>query len=788
MKPTVVNLFKAAGFAAFIALSACGGGGGDGSPAAGGGGGGGTVTGAAAKGIVKNGIVTVKNANGQVIGTGRTNNTDGSYSVDVGDYAGPVFVEISADSMTTIQDEITGTDEPATNVSGVLLESVSTITAGQAVDVNVSPLTTLVAQLAKNSAGEAEITPALVQQAQAAITTTLGFNPIATKPLNPSDPATADADAASKKQAILLAGLAQFGSDNPTCAALGDRAAQLACAANQLAMAYSGSTISNEQATIVIDGSALTGLTEAINTVSMDPEINQTGATVDPESDPATNDLAMAEMNPETPQEQTVATPTPNNSDIVAVRDLLNNLRSNAAALNNETLNGPLEAQLTDFSDSLSAQANGLEFGAFQIAEATSLGIEMYARYKFMASMFPNTQRFVDQSRFGTARCQILSAVQREANMPYTGQTIANTNGADNASLVGCTVFGETLQLNGVNYQARHYVLMTPINGTNNTFNVESDSRVCRNQTPGNTDTCLSLANGTVVNGVGGSNVATTMGTQTFVNGRPSRLTGDFNGQVVPPFELQIVNGQVQGVELADTASFEISFVSNNPTETSSDIAGSGEFISVLDGNTLTSTVNSFVINGVENEAGEPIGTISADVAIRTTLGRFSGTFESNSDDTGMGTVDLSGSVDLIQGETITPLFSGSITLATSPGTLEAPPSESVAFSGTVSLPQRPQLDVELLITSISETLDEPAFNEINFTYQQNGITVIVDGVEQGDSASLTITAPTNLVSIGPFNPQSNGTVDILREGRLAGRFNLDTARIDYVDGTFEQF
>jgi len=787
MKPTVVNLFKAAGFAAFIALSACGGGGGDSSPAAGGGGGG-TVTGAAAKGIVKNGIVTVKDANGQVIGTGRTNNTDGSYSIDVGDYAGPVFVEISADSMTTIQDEITGTDEPATNVSGVLLESVSTITAGQAVDVNVSPLTTLVAQLAKNSAGEAEITPALVQQAQAAITTTLGFNPIATKPLNPSDPATADADAASKKQAILLAGLAQFGSDNPTCAALGDRAAQLACASSQLAMAYSGSMISDEQATIVIDGSALTGLTEAINTVSMDPEINQTGATVDPESDPATNSLAQAEMNPETPQQQTVATPTPNNSDIVAVRELLNNLRSNAAALENETLNSPVEAQLADFSDSLSAQATGLEFGAFQIAEATSLGIEMYARYKFTASMFPNFGRIVDQSRFGTARCQVLNAVQREPNMPVTGVTIANTTGADNANFAACTVFGETLQFNGVNYQARHYVLMTPINGTNNTFNVESDSRVCRNQTPGTADTCLSLANGTVVNGVAGPNVATTMGTQTFANGRPSRITGDFNGQVVPPFELQIINGQVQGVELADTANFEISFVSNNPTETSSDIAGSGEFISVLDGNTLTSTVNSFVINGVENEEGEPIGTISADVSIRTTLGRFSGTFESNSDDTGMGTVDLSGSVDLIEGETITPLFSGSITLTTSPGTMEAPPSESVAFSGSVSLPQRPQLTVEVLLTSISETLEEPATQEINLTYQQNGITVIVDGEEQGDSASLTITSPTSLVSIGPFNPQGNGSVDILREGRLAGRFNLSTARIDYVDGTFEQF
>jgi hypothetical protein len=88
----------------------------------------------------------------------------------------------------------------------------------------------------------------------------------------------------------------------------------------------------------------------------------------------------------------------------------------------------------------------------------------------------------------------------------------------------------------------------------------------------------------------------------------------------------------------------------------------------------------------------------------------------------------------------------------------------------------------------VSDTLDEPAINLLNFTYQQNGITVILDGEEQGDSASLTITSPTSLVSIGPFNPQGNGTVDILRDGRLAGRYNLSTARIDYVDGTFEQF
>ena len=34
----------------------------------------------------------------------------------------------------------------------------------------------------------------------------------------------------------------------------------------------------------------------------------------------------------------------------------------------------------------------------------------------------------------------------------------------------------------------------------------------------------------------------------------------------------------------------------------------------------------------------------------------------------------------------------------------------------------------------------------------------------------------------------ANQTVDVLRDGRLAARYNVASARVDYVDGSFEQF
>ncbi|HEX4918809.1 MAG TPA: hypothetical protein VFV43_12985, partial [Limnobacter sp.] len=67
-------------------------------------------------------------------------------------------------------------------------------------------------------------------------------------------------------------------------------------------MAYAGSSISGEQTSVVIDGSRIQGLTNAITQVSMNSTINQTGSMVDPSTDPSTDEIRTAEQNPQMPQ------------------------------------------------------------------------------------------------------------------------------------------------------------------------------------------------------------------------------------------------------------------------------------------------------------------------------------------------------------------------------------------------------------------------------------------------------------------------------------------------------
>lgn len=141
-----------AGLSTLALLSACGGGGG-GSTASGSSSG--TVTGSAAKGLIQNGIVTLKNGAGQVLSTRTTpvrTDNEGRFSAQLtSNYSGPVFVEITADANTRIVDELTGLPEDAPVSTTPLLESVSVITGGGAVSINATPLTSVVAQLAKQS-------------------------------------------------------------------------------------------------------------------------------------------------------------------------------------------------------------------------------------------------------------------------------------------------------------------------------------------------------------------------------------------------------------------------------------------------------------------------------------------------------------------------------------------------------------------------------------------------------------------------------------------------------------
>ena len=168
MKKKILSM-AIAGLSTIALLSACGGGGGGDS---GGGTSGGTVSGSAAKGLIQNGIVTLKDGAGQVLQTRqspvRTANNGSFTAVLSTNYSGPVFVEITADANTRIIDELTGQAEVAPVSTTPLLESVSTITGGGSVSINATPLTSIVAQLAKQAAQDAsqDVNALLVQKAQ----------------------------------------------------------------------------------------------------------------------------------------------------------------------------------------------------------------------------------------------------------------------------------------------------------------------------------------------------------------------------------------------------------------------------------------------------------------------------------------------------------------------------------------------------------------------------------------------------------------------------------------------
>lgn len=779
--------------AAVFTVAACGGGGGG--SAAPGATSGTSVSGTSAKGIVINGIVTLKDGAGNVLTTTPSQvltGTDGSFTADVGDYEGPVFVEITAGANTTIQDEITGMNEDASNVMGVILESVTTVTSGQPATANVTPFTSIVAQLAKTSAGNGnEVSTLLVQQAQAAIATTLGFNPVATAPINPRDEAaTSGASPEALKQALLLAALAQFGTTNPTCAALEERADELACAAQQFTTAYAGSAITNGTATISVSGATLAGFEAAVTAVSMNADVNKTGTTIDPNTDPSTSILATAEDNPDMAQTEMVMVPEEgfNASDIAAVRQLFNNLRSNAAALENAELNGPVETQLVDFADSINTQTFGLDFGTLEILDGTAQAGELFVSYFSSAAPRPVTSLVGGPGIVGTTACQVFEGVPTtdEDGVVRSVPPTANQSGTPNGGSVGCTIFGPAVPVAGGGFsQIRHYTLYTLAQGTTATLVVNSDSRLCTFPVGYNpaTDADTCLAEGLVLGGVAGTGTTARMG---------MAMNGDinvfFDGQVAPPLDFTFTEAGVGAVTLADTVDVSIDFTANDSAENGF-FRGDGSITSTLDGTTLTASFTDIDISGSEDELGNVLGNIAATGTVESNFGLLTGTFTASNTSANMGTINFSGSLAVGASTMRTELFTGSLALTESIGSSTTPSVDTATFSGTINLPQRPALELDLQLTETFGTDGSDDAQTLLFTYQQNGITVTFSGVaDAAGNEEITFSSPTSMVTVGPFNPETATAVDVLRSGRKAGEYLVQSARINYLDGSFEQF
>lgn len=203
--------------AGLLALSACGGGGG---------GGGGTsaiptattVSGTAAKGLVKQASVLVcRIVNGtpeaDASCASTTSGNEGSFAVVMSDgYTGPAMIKIMAGTGTTMLDETTGTYIPYNMTMRAMVPAVSTTTT-----VYVTPFSEMVASAMGTSAIDAgKITQAMttVQTMMAGLGVDLSIKPMMDLKNNGSDPTMLGQQANMVKQLTRVMMVAKAGSLN----------------------------------------------------------------------------------------------------------------------------------------------------------------------------------------------------------------------------------------------------------------------------------------------------------------------------------------------------------------------------------------------------------------------------------------------------------------------------------------------------------------------------------------------------------------------------------------------
>ncbi len=183
-------------------LYSCGGSGGGGSNSTSNTGGSTTVSGVASKGPIKGGSVKVykivDGKKGDLLGSDNTSNT-GSYSIDIGNYTGPVLIEVKGGSY---KDEATGKNIDLMFSLRAAIGDVSGDTK-----VYVTPLT----ELAVRKAEPGGLTSGKIDASNKLISQLLGTDITKTLPVNVTDKDACDnATDSQKEYGLLLAALSQM--------------------------------------------------------------------------------------------------------------------------------------------------------------------------------------------------------------------------------------------------------------------------------------------------------------------------------------------------------------------------------------------------------------------------------------------------------------------------------------------------------------------------------------------------------------------------------------------------
>ncbi len=141
-----------------------------------------TVTGKAVDELILNGVVEVhaNSAAGEIIGSGRTSTTDGTYTIDVDGFEGVAVVSVTCDANSTLYFPDTNTTESCP--TDTHLYSAAPVEGDGSVTVNVAPSTHVMFMMATGGDANATLDKQKVEEARTAAAQIFGTDPISSDP------------------------------------------------------------------------------------------------------------------------------------------------------------------------------------------------------------------------------------------------------------------------------------------------------------------------------------------------------------------------------------------------------------------------------------------------------------------------------------------------------------------------------------------------------------------------------------------------------------------------------
>jgi hypothetical protein len=707
-----------------------------------------SISGTAAKGIIKGGLVQVYalDAQGQKSATPvaiATTGSNGGFTVSLPKDLLLFIIEVGAAPGAVIADEATGQDIPVP--ASLVLRNVVTLAEGaESYTGSVTPLTELAVRTAEKASGG--LNAANIALAKKGVRTLLGFDPETVIPVNANSPDAANASDTQKIQSLLLAAISQMSSDG----VLGCVAADIKCVVDKIADA--GSLSGNG---IALGTDTITALQTATQQVAANPAINKTGM--------ASVDLPLT-SNP------SGVTPTPPaaESGVESAKKLFASLRTNlnAIAASRTSLEERAELVNTDFSKVIAPLDKELS----NWVTVPTFAIDYLARYKAGESI-PATAQLK-----GDGQCLVMS--------DDAFQTVATS--ADNGKNILCIVnknISLTFSPAGTTRKLVSQVMGIKPGSTSGTYAYSSHTRL---------DTYVNGARtGREVIGNYGNEANRATGTITYTAGSnranfaikgnlPART--DSNGVKISDYEIWDLKSTVAEADAAtnyDLAATMTSVLGGAETGTITVNPGSRLNVKAVAGVIEPNLVQGFNLSITGKSGGS---------AITGALSLTDWKSDKNGALYAPAVVAFSGSLT----EGGLPFFSGELKYSNAgfeqfdsnlPLSDENFLTHTVRLSGELAVPQRP-----VLAMFLSATTGKAGAGDLVAQYADGASVINFIGKRaSGELDAATISSSNGVsVSFTEADVAAKRTVEVKKDSALVATLNLGTGVINYVDGSFE--